>query len=158
MYTRLLEIMKYKTGGRQTELAELLGWKPQYLAKLLKGENFGLQPVLAIVTQFPEINARWLLTGEGDMIENRKYNDIRKKMYENMIKVLDMEKYMPVMSPSELRLFERIITGKEKSDFSPEAVEKWAMLLQERNEEINEKFKAANNKSKKLCNQRKAKK
>jgi transcriptional regulator with XRE-family HTH domain len=158
MHTRLLEIMKYKTGGRQTELAELLGWKPQYLAKLLKGENFGLQPVLAIVTKFTEINARWLLTGEGKMIEDKKHTDIRKKMYENIIKVLDMEKYMPVMSPVELREFEQVITGRKKIDFSPETVEKWAVLLQERNEEINEKFKAANNKSKKLCNQRKAKK
>lgn len=42
MNTRLLEIIKYKTGGRQREFADLLGWTPQYLAKLLKGENFGI--------------------------------------------------------------------------------------------------------------------
>jgi hypothetical protein len=60
MHTRLLEIMNYKTGGRQTEFAAMLGWVPQYFAKLLKVEDFGLQPVLTIVTKFSEINARWL--------------------------------------------------------------------------------------------------
>jgi hypothetical protein len=38
----------------------MLGWVPQYFAKLLKVEDFGLQPVLAIVAKFSEINARWL--------------------------------------------------------------------------------------------------
>lgn len=82
MNDRLLEIIKYKTGGRQTEFAASLGWSPQYLTKLLKGYNFGIRPVITIVTAFPEINARWLLIGEGDMIENPKYPDIRKTMLE----------------------------------------------------------------------------
>jgi hypothetical protein len=158
MHTRLLEIMNYKTGGRQTEFADFLGWKPQYLAKLLKGENFGLQPVLSVVARLPEINARWLLTGEGDMIENKKYTEIRKKMYENVIKVLDMEKYMPVMSPAELRLFERVIIGKEKADFSPESVYILDCLLKLREDILAATFKAEGRKSNELCNQRKVKK
>jgi hypothetical protein len=158
MNNRLLKIMQYKTGGKQTEFAFILGWSPQYLAKLLKGENFGLQPVLTVMAGLPEINARWFLTGEGDMIETKKYTDIRKAMYENMIKTLDMEKYMPVMSPTELRKFEQIVTGKKEADFSPDTVAKWEGLLQVRNENINAKFKAATRKSKELCNQKKVKK
>ena len=75
-----------------------------------------------------------------------------------MIKVLDMEKYMPVMSPLELRLFERIITGKEKADFSPEMVEKWDGLLKQREDNLAAKFKAAGRKSKELCKTKKVKK
>ena len=63
MNNRLLDIIKYKTGGRQKPFAEILGWTPQYLAKLLRGENFGLQPVLTLLEKLPEINARWLLIG-----------------------------------------------------------------------------------------------
>ena len=44
MNSRLQEIIKYKTGGRKTAFAELMGWTPQYLAKLLNGENFGCNP------------------------------------------------------------------------------------------------------------------
>ena len=44
MNRRLQDIIKYKTGGRQTAFAALLNWSPQYLSKLLKGVDFGLQP------------------------------------------------------------------------------------------------------------------
>jgi hypothetical protein len=155
MHARLHEIIQYKTGGRQVEFAAMLGWSPQYVAKLLRGENFGLQPVLAIVTSFPEINARWLLTGQGDMIENIKYEKIRKNMHESISKLLDIEKYMPVMSPAELREFEQIVTGKKKADFNPEMVEKWERLLQDRTESINARFKAAYSQSDKLCKTKK---
>lgn len=134
----------------------MLGWTPQYLAKLLKGENFGLQPVLAVVSKLPEINARWFLTGQGAMIETTKYENIRKIMHETITKVLDLEKYMTVMSPIELRDFEQVVMGRKKADFSPETITGWEALLQQRNEEINEKFKAANNKS--ICRTNKVQK
>ncbi|KAA6335106.1 hypothetical protein EZS27_016625 [termite gut metagenome] len=40
-----LNLNPNKTSGKQTEFASLFGWSPQCLVKLLKGENFGLQPV-----------------------------------------------------------------------------------------------------------------
>jgi hypothetical protein len=92
------------------------------------------------------------------MIEATKYTDIRKKMYEKMIKVLDMERYMPVMTPAELRMFERVVIGKEKANFGPEMVERWDSLLKQREDNLAAKFKTAGRKSNELCNQRKAKK
>ena len=154
MHTRLLEIVKYKTGGKQTQFASLLGWTPQYLAKLLRGESFGFNPVISLVTALPEINARWFLTGEGDMLlydipAEIKHTKIRKAMYENAMNVFSLEKYMPVMSPEELKEFEKVVSGKKKADFSPDTLEKWARLLIERESEINAKYKAAGRKFKK---------
>jgi len=61
---RLKHLIELKTNGSQKEFAELMGWSPQYLTKLLKGEGeFGLKPVLTILSAFPEIDARWLLFG-----------------------------------------------------------------------------------------------
>lgn len=147
MNIRLLEIIKYKTGGKQTEFAALMGWSPQYLTKLLRGDGFGIQPVLSVLSNLPEINARWLLLGEGEMILDKKYTEIRMNMYDMMKKILDMEKYMPVMTPEELRKFERSILGKDTPDFSPETVDKWDALLKEREKEINERFKTATKRS-----------
>lgn len=157
MNNRLVEIIKYKTGGKQTDFATLLGWTPQYLAKLLKGENFGLTPVMTIIEKLPEINARWFLTGEGEMIDFPKYTDIRKTMLSNMISVLDVEKYMPIMTPEELHHFEQIIKGGKKPDFSPDLLEKWQTLLSEREDKINAKFKAASGKSDTICRPKKMK-
>ena len=47
----------------------MLGWTPQYIAKLLRGENLGISPVITLLEALPEINARWLLLGQGDMLE-----------------------------------------------------------------------------------------
>ena len=81
MNTRLQEVIKYKTGGHQKAFAELMGWNPSYLTKLLKGENFGLQPVLSILETIPEINARWFLLGEGEMFEMGKLFDLEAEGY-----------------------------------------------------------------------------
>lgn len=158
MNNRLLEIIKYKTGGRQVEFAELMGWSPQYLGKLLKGENFGITPLMTIITRCPDIDARWLMLGEGDMIEEPKYADIRKTMLANMLKVLDVEKFMPVMTPEELREFEQIVAGRKKADFSPLLLVQWQERMQERKDKISEKFTAATAKSDEICKQKKAKK
>lgn len=58
MNNRLLEIIKYRTGGNQSKFAALMGWSPQYLSKLVKGVDFGLAPILTILQKLPEINAR----------------------------------------------------------------------------------------------------
>lgn len=158
MHTRLLQIIRYKTGGKQTEFAALLGWTPQYLAKLLRGENFGITPVVTLVEALPEINARWLLTGQGEMIETPKYVDIRKTMLENMLAILDMEKFMPVMTPEELHDYEQAIKGCKKHDFSPELLEKWQELYQLRENEINAKIHGAMRKSDKVCKAKKVNK
>lgn len=158
MNAQLLDIIKYKTGGKQTDFAQLMGWTPQYLAKLLKGENFGLQPVLTVLSNIPEVNARWFLLGEGSMIDDFKYTDLRRTMLENMLSILDMEKYMVVMTPEELHDYGLVVTGRKSPDFKPELIEKWQGLLQVRENNINSRFKDATHKSNRICRQKKAKK
>ena len=106
MNRRLQDIIKYKTGGRQTAFAALLNWSPQYLSKLLKGVDFGLQPVVSIIEALPEINARWFLTGQGEMLSDEKQADLRREALEHVFQVMELERFIPVMTPDELRMFE----------------------------------------------------
>lgn len=55
MQTRLLEFIKYKTNGKQSDFARLLGWSPQYLYKLLQG-SIGIHPIITMLEKFPELN------------------------------------------------------------------------------------------------------
>lgn len=146
MHTRLLEFIQYKTGGHQAEFAEIMGWSPQYLYNLLKGA-VGIRPVIALLEKFPELNARWLLLGEGAMISTGA-----DKVKMHLLKLLETEKYMSVMSPGELRQLE-----EGKSDFDTETVEKWKSLLEKRNNEIQSRFDAAYKKQEELCNQKRVK-
>lgn len=157
MNNRLLDIIKYKTGGRQNKFAELLGWTPQYLAKLLRGENFGLQPVLTIVEKLPEVNARWLLLGEGQMLNDDKVFGLRRETYSRVQSILMFDRFLSVMSPDEIRRFEDVLSGKSYPDFSDEEVARWEVLLAERQQALDSRVEDAIAKSVMPCRPRKAK-
>ncbi len=158
MNNRLQEIIRYKTGGRQADFANLLGWTPQYLAKLLRGENFGIRPVLRLLETLPEINARWLLLGQGEMLEIGKLFNLQREAFAHIQAVLEIEKYIPFMSPDELHEYEQAVTTGRKPVFSPDTLSSWQRRASEREEELTAKFAAANAKSKKLCKRPTAKK
>lgn len=157
MNTRLLDIIKYKTGGRQKAFAELIGWTPQYLAKLLRGDNFGLQPVLTLLEKLPEINARWLLLGDGDMLNDDKVFGLRRETYSRVQSILMFDRFLPVMSPEELHRFEDVLSGKEYPDFSDEDVARWEAMLAERQQSLDARVDDAIAKSVMPCKHPKAK-
>ncbi|GHT55178.1 hypothetical protein FACS189451_09230 [Bacteroidia bacterium] len=149
MNTRLLEFIQYKTDGHQADFAEIMGWSPQYLYKLLKGDGgIGIRPIVALLEKFQELNARWLLLGEGGMISTGA-----DKVKMHLLQLLEIEKYMPVMSPDELRELEN-----GRSNFDEETIERWENLLNEKNNKIQARFDAAYKKQNELCNQKPVKK
>ncbi len=151
MNNRLQEIIKYKTGGRQIDFAALLGWTPQYLAKLLRGDNFGIRPVLTLLEKLPEINARWLLLGQGEMLEIGKLFNLQREAFAHIQAVLEIEKYIPFMSPEELHEYEQAVTTGRKPVFSPDTLSSWQQRASYKENEITAKFAEANSKSDKLC-------
>lgn len=153
MNKRLLEIIRYKTGGKQTQFAELMGWSPQYLAKLLKGDSFGLQPVLAILSAFPEINARWFLFGQGAMLEVGMMFDLQRQAMSHVMSLLDLEKYIPVMSGDEIREFETAVSQGRYPNFSDDTVAQLRKRLGDHTKETNERFAKAQAQSDRLCKQ-----
>lgn len=143
MSDRLNQIIAYKTGGRKTEFCSLLGWKPPYLAKLLRGADFGITPVRTILSAFPEVDARWFLFGTGQMLGEERVSEVRREVLDVLAAVLDIERYMPVMSPEELRTFEAHITAGARPDFSPETIAEWKVKLAQRDEGRCARFAAA---------------
>lgn len=156
MNNRLREIIRYRTGGKQKDFAELVGWKPQYLAKLLHGNDFGLKPVLAVLEAVPEINARWLLLGQGEMLMDDRVSDLHRGTINHIQAVLDLERFVPVMSPEELTEYEEVISGHRKPDFSPSVRAKWLERTHEREQERNSRIDKAMQQSEELCRQQTA--
>ena len=113
MKDRLAQIIAYKTGGRKRKFCDLVGWTPQYLQKLLSGENFGLKPILTLAETLPELNLRWLLLGEGDMIDSRDIQLRQKDALLDFVRAgLEAEKYIAVMTEDERKDFnERLSSG-----------------------------------------------
>ena len=158
MNNRLQDIIKYKTGGRQINFAALMGWTPQYLTKLLRGDNFGITPVKTLLSKLPEINARWLLLGQGDMLEMGKLFSLQREAFAQAQSILDLERFIPFMCPDEIREFEEAVAESRVPVFNASRIAAWDRQLKERIEEQNAIFNAAQAKSKELCRQRTAKK
>lgn len=129
MNARLREIMEYKAGGNQAEFAAFMGWSPQYLHNLLKdGGSIGIRPVVNLLEKIPNLNARWLLLGEGAMLSSGV--DTAKN---HLLRLLTLEKYMPAMSPEELRQ----LTEEGRTDFPTETIARWQATLDTRHNNIN---------------------
>lgn len=158
MNKRLLKIIDYKARGRQNVFAEMMGWSPQYVAKLVRGDNFGLTPVLAILSTFKDINARWFLFGEGQMFETEKRVELQQQALSVVQSLLDFEKYLPVMSGEQVREYEEAYKSGCAPVYTPDTRRELDMRLTQRTEELNAKFSAATAKSDELCNHKIVKK
>jgi hypothetical protein len=137
MNRRLAQFIEYKTGGNQKEFADLMGWSPQYLYKMLKGDSMGIQPVVSLLRKFPELDARWLILGDGSMLDL-----LRRRILD----MLSLERYIPVMSRDEI---DALVSGR--TDFDRDTVEGWESRLAERETEIRQRFDAAYKKQKELA-------
>lgn len=76
MTTRLIELINSVADGNKALFARTMGWKPQYLSGMLNG-RIGLTPIIRILQVLPNLNARWLLLGEGKMFNSDEFIDIQ---------------------------------------------------------------------------------
>lgn len=111
---RLNQFIEYKTKGSQVAFAELMGWQPQYLNKLLRGGSFGFNPIVSLLRKFPELDARWLILGDGDMIMKEHAECMIKNKLERLMQI---ESLMPYMSAEQIQ---RISSGN--MEFTDEEV------------------------------------
>ena len=131
MKDRIKAIIEYKTGGRIGEFGALLGWSPQYISKLLRGASIGLSPVRTILEALPEINARWLILGEGQMLDDARLLALRREAVARASSLMAIDRYIDVMTPDELRHLERAISAGRSPSFTPSDVARWELLQQQ---------------------------
>lgn len=147
MNTRLQQIIQYKTGGRQTSFAELMDWSPAYLNKLVKGKDFGLQPVIAIAKAFPEINTRWLLLGEGEMFASEKISQVRQKVGSSVQGLLDLDRYIRFMTDEEILTLDRSLSCGTLPNYPAERIAQWETQAAAHSSQIDSIFTTAIKKS-----------
>lgn len=72
---RLMKFIAYKQIG-QTKFEKLAGLSNGYLNQLRKAP--GVDKIQMIIGAFPDLNQQWLLTGEGEMLNNKAENEQNK--------------------------------------------------------------------------------
>lgn len=134
MNRRLGKLVAYLSGGKKTEFADRMGWSPQYLNRLLSDSgSMGLRPVITLLERIPGLNARWLLLGEGQMMA-----DATAGVRDKLLRILDLERYIPVMTEDEVGML-----ADGKTDFPADTVARWQTDLDIRKEKIDARFREA---------------
>lgn len=133
MQDRIKAIIDYKTGGRIGAFGALIGWSPQYLSKLLRGECIGLTPVRAILEALPEINARWLILGEGRMLEDAHVATLRSEAMAHARSLIELDRYVGVMTPDDLAHLENALASGRTPIFNDADIARWEALLSSSN-------------------------
>lgn len=111
-----------------------MGWSPQYLNRLLSDSgSMGLRPVITLLERIPGLNARWLLLGEGQMMA-----DATAGVRDKLLRILDLERYIPVMTEDEVGML-----ADGKTDFPADTVARWQTDLDIRKEKIDARFREA---------------
>lgn len=146
MNERLKEIIKH-TGKSQIEFADEMGWTPQYLNKLIKDGGIGIKPIVSVLEKYQEIDARWLLLGEGLML-----GDSNTIIKDKVFKLLQIEQYMVVMAADELQ---QVQNGR--TDFPEETLQRWKDALDNYRREQHRRFQEFNERQKEKCRQKQAK-
>lgn len=145
MNTRLSQFIAYASSGNKAEFARIVGWSPQYLNSMLKECRIGINPVMTLLEKFPELNARWLLLGEGAMLTSGV-----DAVKQRLLRLLEIERYLQVMTAEEQQ---QVIDGN--LDFDDDTLAKWQHLLMAKNAERNARFDDAFARQKRWLEERK---
>lgn len=125
MNDRLLQFIKY-AAGKQSVFADLMGWDRQYLSKLVRGVGLGITPVVSVLEKFPDLNARWLLLGSGEMLSSMSA-EARPEVSSArrfLTQAVSLARFFPVMTPEELAEY-----TAGRTEFTPATISRWCELL-----------------------------
>lgn len=85
---RLKAVIAY-SGLNDSAFARKIGVQQMTLWRQINGaRKISLETIMAVADAFPEIDANWLLRGNGSMLTN---NDAQEKRLDNLIDVISMQ-------------------------------------------------------------------
>lgn len=127
MNRRIKDVVDVFYSGSQKSFSEAVGWSTSYTSAVLSGKtSIGLTPILTILSTIPDLNARWLLFGTGEIVESKA---VQKAVSSSLLgiidKVISLEKYICVMSDDEIQ---QLLSGD--LTFTPEQWDNWRILFE----------------------------
>lgn len=144
------EKMKEFGDSKKTDFARRMGTSSQNLLNIsTPGRSVGLAPVVRFLEMFPDIDARWLILGDPDRI-----NELKTLITDKIILLLNIEAYISAMSRQEI---EDIISNLKDNNIpfiEPYKFRAWDAILSNKKQFID--FPEYPN-NEKLCKTKKAK-
>lgn len=113
--TRFRKFIDYKRGNDSyVKIAEKLGMSNQRMSNLFNGKQFGIKVIEVLMREFPELNIRWLLLGEEEMLlQGYREKEEEKIRADLSSRFKEIESLIPHLSLNQLK---RISSGDLFSD------------------------------------------
>lgn len=142
---RIAYIMKMKAGGSLNRFSEMLDIKNQYATRLIKNGSVGIEPISRILRIWKDINPRWLILNEGNpFVENNEPAQVLRNAISTRINLLlDLERWIPAMSDSDIQDLVSMLTGEKEFILNPTKVAIWEKSVGDREKTVKEKVKKA---------------
>lgn len=133
MKDRIAQIIDYK-GLTPSKFADIIGIQRSRISHIMSGRNnASIDVVTKIVNKFPEIELKWLMTGEGEMLSSNinlfseepaynNYEEITNYESDEELKASNTYKEKHIFQSSDKKI-ERIIvfyTDSSFKEFKPE--------------------------------------
>ena len=155
---RIIEIIDYKTQGNKKRFSFEIGVPQTQMTQVARGRSIGITFVCRILSRYPDISARWLLLGEGTMLNMEAQNDLRTDLLNHVQMVLQLDRFVSVMTGEELSQYISTLNNPSLLILPDAKIQEWEQREILRDKEINKRIEAAIQESNRLCKQKKVRK
>ena len=112
----LNQLCEYKNFTSKTQFAKFLGIPTQNVANWYNRNTFDLE---ILIKKFPEVRPAWLISGEGDMLENasyvNNYGGIQTVGDSNKIQMNDKQNKSNIHNDNFILIAKKALENQEKT-------------------------------------------
>lgn len=126
MKDRLKAVIQYKTNGDLAKFAELTGVTPRYIWDTNNRDVLSLPYIIKVLDAVKELDARWLLTGEGVMVRPWGLSLSESLFMQKVSNVMRLASLIPKMTSEQIVRFQVAVAKGDYPDFTEDEINKLA--------------------------------
>lgn len=123
MKNRIRKLINIKANGNLSAFAQKCGVSAQTIINAVKQDTCSCKTAAAILSTFPDINAHWLITGDGDITRPFGLAYAENIFLHNILKTLNLAVLVPKMSAEQVNRFQIATAQGKVPEFSDEEIE-----------------------------------
>lgn len=119
---RINKIIDLKSNGNTTHFAKLTGWSCETVRNVRRAGTNNVTLITDLLRAVPEISARWLLLGEGEMLRPFGLAYAEGEFLKRLARLADIATLVSRMDAAQLRRFQVAVAQGNFPDFTPDEI------------------------------------
>ncbi len=119
---RILQVIKLATKGSRADFAALVGWSFVTINNVCRLGTNNAALLADIIRAVPDIDARWLLLGEGEMVRPFALAYTESLFLHRIADTLEVSALAAKMDGEQIRRLQLSLSRGEFPDFTPDEI------------------------------------